>query len=297
MSLRRLRCKLAAMSADPMQSALVLGAITRDLEAGRPALPGGVVHYAGRAFAALGARTRVVTRVRERDAAELLAPLRAAGVEVQALPSAATTTYANDYSGREDRHELLETSDPIGPDDVPEAWRSATAIQLGPLHRRDLLPETLAVLSGFAGIDLQGLVRLVDARGTRLAPNPELKDYLAHVAVAKASEEELAVLLEGRSLEEFRAAFGVAELVVTRGERDVRVVTRAGVEEIPVPRVARRFPVGAGDVFLAAYLHARASEHGPVDAAHFAVRISGEQVEHGRIASAAPASAQRRDAR
>src|SRR5262245_44734012 len=98
MSLRALRCKLAAMSAAPRQSALVLGAITRDLEAGQPAVAGGVVPYAGRAFAALGARTRVVTRVRDADAAELLAPLRAAGVDVHALPSAETTTYANDYS-------------------------------------------------------------------------------------------------------------------------------------------------------------------------------------------------------
>ncbi len=277
------------MSQARMQSALVLGAITRDLEAGRPAVPGGVVHYAGRAFAALGARTRVVTRVRDADARLLLAPLREAGVELRALPSAATTTYANDYSGAEDGHELLETSDPIGPDDLPAAWRSADAIQLGPLHRRDLLPETLATLSGLAGIDLQGLVRLADARGTRLAQNPELKDYLAHVSVAKASEEELAVLLEGRSLEAFRAAFDLPELLVTRAERGALVVTRFRVDEIPVPKVERRFPVGAGDVFLAAYLHARASGRGPVDAARSAVRTSAEHVAHGRI-GAAPAA-------
>ena len=287
MSLRPLRCKLRAMPAPRIQSALVLGAVTRDLETGRAAAPGGVVHYAGRAFAALGARTRAVTRVRDADAAELLAPLVAAGVEVRALPSAATTTYANDYSGAEDRHELLAASDPIGPDDLPAAWRSADAIHLGPLHRRDLLPATLASLSGFTGIDLQGLVRLADERGTRLAPNPELKDFLAHVSVAKASEEELAVLLEGRSLEAFRSEFGLAELLVTRGERGALVVTRWRVEEIATPPVPRRFPVGAGDVFLAAYLHARANDRSPVAAARFAVRTSAAHVEHGRILGAA----------
>jgi fructokinase len=286
MSLRRLRCKLRAMPAARKTSALVLGAVTRDLEGGQAAVPGGVVHYAGRAFAALGARTRAVTRVREADEAELLAPLFAAGVELRALPSAATTTYANDYSGAEDRHELLLASDPIRPDDLPTTWRSADAIHLGPLHRRDLLPETLAILSGFAGIDLQGLVRLADEHGTRLAPNPELKDYLAHVSVAKASEEELAVLLEGRSLEAFRSQFGLAELLVTRGERTALVVTRWRVEEVAVPSVPRRFPVGAGDVFLAAYLHARANEHSPVAAARFAVRTSAEHVAHGRIGAA-----------
>jgi sugar/nucleoside kinase (ribokinase family) len=289
MSLRPLRCKLGAMPASRIQSALVLGAVTRDLESGRAAAPGGVVHYAGRAFAALGARTRVVTRVRNADAAELLSPLVAAGVEVRALPSAATTTYANDYSGAEDHHELLAASDPIGPDDLPAAWRSADAIHLGPLHRRDLSPGTLASLSGFTGIDLQGLVRLADERGTRLAPNPELKDFLAYVSVAKASEEEIAVLLEGRSLEAFRSEFGLAELLVTRGERGVLVVTRWRVEEIATPPVPRRFPVGAGDVFLAAYLHARASDRSPVTAARFAVRTSAVHVEHGRIPDAAGA--------
>jgi 1D-myo-inositol 3-kinase len=279
------------MPAPRIQSALVLGAITRDLEGGRAAVPGGVVHYAGRAFAALGARTRAVTRVREADAGELLAPLIAAGVEVRALPSAATTTYANDYSGAEDRHELLAASDPIGPDDLPPAWRSADVIQLGPLHRRDLLPETLASLSGFTGIDLQGLVRLADKSGTRLAPNPALKDYLAHVSVAKASEEELAVLLEGRSLEAFRSEFGLAELLVTRGERGALVVTRWRVEEIATPQVPRRFPVGAGDVFLAAYLHARASDRSPAAAARFAARASASHVEHGRISGAPGAGA------
>ena len=273
------------MPALRIQSALVLGAITRDLEQGSPAAPGGVVHYAGRAFAALGARTRVVTRVREVDASELLAPLVAAGVEVRALPSAATTTYQNDYSGAEDRHELLATSDPIGPDDVPEAWRSADAIQLGPLHRRDLLPETLACLRGFRGIDLQGLVRLVDAHGTRLAPNAELKDFLPHVCVAKAGEEELAVVLEGRSLDEFRREFGLAELLVTRGARGALVVTHSGTREVAAPLVPRRFPIGAGDVFLAAYLHARASDRTPVEAARFAAQTSAAQVAHGRISA------------
>lgn len=281
MSTLRLRCKLAAMAEARTVTALVLGSITRDLQPGRGSSPGGVVHYAGHAFAALGARTRVVTRVREAEAAELLAPLVAAGVEIRALPSASTTTYANDYSGCEDRHDLLAASDPIRPDDLPASWRSADAIHLGPLHRDDIRAETLATLSGFVGIDLQGLVRLAGEHGTRLAANPELKDYLAHVHVAKASEEELAVLLDGRSLEAFRSAYGLVELLVTRGARGALVVTRSGVDEIASPRVPRRFPVGAGDVFLAAYLHARASGRSPRDAAAFAAKRSAGHVEHG----------------
>jgi len=280
------------MSAPRPFVALVLGAITRDLERD-PRAPerqretvGGVVHYAGLGLAALGATTRVVTRVRTADARELLAPLEAAGVAVRALPSRATTTYANDYGGVEDQHELLATSDPLGPDDVPAAWRRADVIQVGPLHRRDVLPDVLAGLSGLIGIDLQGLVRPADARGTRLAPNPELKDFLPRVTVAKASEQELEVAREGRSLESFRKEYGIGELLVTRGARGAWLVTRAGVRDVPAPRVERRFPVGAGDVFLGAYLFARAHACGPLEAARFATRASAAKIAHGSVPSA-----------
>ena len=271
------------MSATRELTALVLGAVTRDVEPGGTTAPGGVVHYAGLAFAALGARTRVVTRARAEDAAELLAKLRAARVETRAWPSAETTTYANDYSGSEDLHELLSTSDPITPDDLPEAWRRADAIHLGPLHRRDLAAETLAVLDGRVGIDLQGLARLSSPSGTRLAPNPALKDFLVRVAVAKAAEEEIAVLLEGRTLVDFRREFGIAELLVTRGARGALLVTRTGVEEIPAVPARKLFPTGAGDVFLAAYLFARASGRDPRPAGDFAARASAAQIERGFV--------------
>jgi sugar/nucleoside kinase (ribokinase family) len=271
------------MRATESLSALVLGAITRDVEPGGASSPGGVVHYAGLAFAALAARTRVVTRCRPEDAHALLAPLCAAKVETRALASRETTTYANDYSGSEDQHELLAASDPIGPGDLPPAWRRADAIHLGPLHRRDLLPEALAVLEGRIGIDLQGLARQSSASGTKLAPNAELKDFLAHVSVAKAAEEEIAVLLEGMTLEEFRREFALAELLVTRGARGALLVTRNGVEEIAAVPAERRFPTGAGDVFLAAYLFARASGREPRTAAKFAAGASAAQIEHGRL--------------
>ncbi len=264
-------------------SALVLGAITRDVEPGGASSAGGVVHYAGLTFAALGARTRVVTRSHPEDAHELLAALCAARVETRALPSRETTTYANDYTGTEDRHELLATSDPIGPSDLPPAWRTADAIHLGPLHRRDLLPETLSVLRGRVGIDLQGLARERSPAGTRLAPNAELKDYLAHVSVAKAAEEEIAVLLEGLTLREFQREHAIPELLVTRGARGALLVTQNGVDEIPAVPAPRRFPTGAGDVFLAAYLFARAAGRGPLAAARVAARASAAQIEHGHL--------------
>jgi sugar/nucleoside kinase (ribokinase family) len=267
--------------------ALVVGAITRDLEladdaAGR-ARPGGVVFHAGSALARLGARTRVVTRLRPADARALLSPLRAEGIEVLALPSRRTTTYANDYSGAVDRHEIRATSDPIRPADLPEGWREADLVQLGPLHRRDIVPETAAVLRGFRGIDVQGLVRVRGPGGTRLRPFAALSRFLAHVDVVQASEPELRAMLGGGSLRHFVSRHGVREMIVTRGMRGATVVTRDGACDVAGYAARGGARVGAGDVFLAAYLLLRVRGLAPVAAADGAARICALKIARGMV--------------
>jgi hypothetical protein len=264
------------MPAPRIQSALVLGAITRDLENGRApvsSLRGTRIRRSRRAHA-------WVTRVREADAAELLAPLIAAGVEVRALPSAATTIYANDYSGAEDRHELLSASDPIGPDDLPAAWRSADVIHLGPLHRRDLLPETLASLSGFTGIDLQGLVR----SPTRAVARADPAGYLAHVSVAGQRRDCSAARDRSPGHSEASSGWPVLRLAESAGTSRVR-----WREEIATPQVPR-LPVGAGTSSSRLSMPARTSE--PAAAAR-----RGERSREHVGSAARPAGASASDSR
>jgi sugar/nucleoside kinase (ribokinase family) len=261
-------------------TALVLGSVTRDeirTAAGeRRVAPGGVPTWAGTTLARLGAQVRVVTRLDpdERDA--LIAPLEAEGVEVVASPSAYTTTYALDYSGKSDMHELRATSDPIGPGDVPDHWRRADIVQLGPLHRRDLLPEALESVSGFTGIDVQGLVR--EPQGTL-----ELPRLLAHVDVLQVSAEELAALLEGEPLEAFARRHGLEELLVTRGVRGATVLTSGGRFEVPAAPSSGRHRIGAGDVFLACYLLGRVRGNAPEAAASFAARVCAAKLDRGQV--------------
>jgi sugar/nucleoside kinase (ribokinase family) len=266
--------------------ALVVGAVTRDLGPGRRVEPGGVVTHAGLALASLGAATRVVTRVHSRDGARLLAGLRAAGVEVLALPSRRTTTYLNDYGGPVDRHRLLAVSDPITPDDVPAGWREADLVHLGPLHARDLLPETARALRGFTGLDLQGLVRVPRRRALR--PVVGLRRFLDGVDVVQASEEELAAVLPGPRVR-LAERLGAHELIVTRGASGALVLAgrrRLEVRALPVDGAAP----GAGDVFLAAYLFGRASGEPPRRAARGAAHASAHHVAESvrRAAGTAP---------
>jgi sugar/nucleoside kinase (ribokinase family) len=260
--------------------ALVVGSISRDLRADGASAPGGVPHWAGLALRQLGARVRVVTRAAPADAA-LLDPLRAAGAEVLHLPSARTTTCRSAYAATGDRHELWACSDPIAAADVPESWRRADLVQLGPLHRRDLAPGLAQSLRGRIGLDAQGLVRAGQGPDTHLAAAEDLAATLEGVAVLKAAEGELPHLLREGEAEDSLLGRGLHEILITRGARGATLITRRGRREIPARAVRPRSLVGAGDVFLAAFLWARASGRSPADAAGVASRASAAKIEAG----------------
>lgn len=262
--------------------ALLLGSISRDLlrepDGRERAQPGGTVHHAGLALLRLGARVRVVTRLRTQEAAELLEPLRAEGAEVLALPSPTTTCYRNDYRGETDRHELLETSLPIGPDDVPDAWSAAELVQLGPLHPADIDGGVVERLQGLKGLDLQGFLR-----GPGAARSAALREMIPHIDVVQASESELAGAVPEVSPEVFLRELGVAEMLLTRGSRGATVLTATSAQPIRTRSLSAGDRAGAGDVFLATYLLSRAHGQLPVPAAEAAVRACVAKIEYGTI--------------
>jgi sugar/nucleoside kinase (ribokinase family) len=264
-------------------TALVVGSISRDLLAGGDSVPGGAVHWAGLALLRLGASVRVLTRAAEVDDS-LLDPLRAAGAEVLRLPSAETTTCRNEYGPHGDRHELWACSDPIRAPDVPEAWRGSDLVQLGPLHRDDLAPGIARGLGGAIGLDLQGLVRSGSGVATRLAAPHGLAAQLAGVAVLKAGEAELAFALQrGETPGALLRRCDLRELLITRGSRGALLLTRETRVEVAALPVQPRHLVGAGDVFLAAYLFGRARGEPPLRAARLASRASAAKIESGEL--------------
>jgi fructokinase len=281
--------------------ALLVGSTTRDLDLAAPetpSRPGGSVLHAALALARLGVTTRVVTRLAPADSEALLAPLRAAGVALHALPSTHTTTYANDYRTAVERHELRATSDPLSLADVPTAWRDADVVQLGPLHHDDLRPDVAAGVRGLRGLDLQGLVRVPTGSGPpRVAPT--LAAMLAGIDVLQASEHELPIAAGETPPAEVRRRWAIGELVLTRGARGATIYGEDGVVEVaavPVPRRRvgsadvrqHRVPAGAGDVFLAVYLVARASGASLADAGAVAAAAAAAHVAEGTVPEVLP---------
>jgi sugar/nucleoside kinase (ribokinase family) len=263
-------------------TALVVGSVSRDLLDGASE-PGGVVHWAGLALLQLGARVRVLTRAAGGDDA-LLEPLRRAGAEVLRLPSAATTTCRNEYGAQGDRHELWARSDPIAAGDIPDAWRDSDLVQLGPLHARDVGPGIAAGLRGVVGLDVQGLVRAGRGARTRLAPARGLAARLAGVSVLKANEAELPLVQRGAEpAGELLARYGLRELLITRGARGASLITAERSWELPAIQCRPHHLVGAGDVFLAAFLYGRALGRSPLASARLASRASAAKIEAGSL--------------
>ena len=197
--------------------------------------------YAGLAFAALGARTRVVTRGAARRRRTSSWPSCARRESRRARwPS------RGDHRPTRTTAAAARTCTSCCQPRTRSPGRSArwtggapNAIHLGPLHRRDLAPgDARRAARDRVGIDLQGLARLSSPTGTRLAPNPALKDFCARLGREGGRGGDRGAA-RGRTLEEFRREFDVAELLVTRGARGALLVTRSGVDEIAARSRAR----------------------------------------------------------
>ncbi|OQY83878.1 MAG: hypothetical protein B6D40_06430 [Anaerolineae bacterium UTCFX3] len=106
---------------------LVVGHLARDLTASGPRL-GGSAAFSALTARALGLRVGIVTSV---GADVSLAALD--GIPIVAIPSERSTTFENVYSPEGRRQFLHHQAAPINFTSVPEAWRSAGIIHLGPI--------------------------------------------------------------------------------------------------------------------------------------------------------------------
>ena len=96
------------------------------------------------------------------------------------------------------------------------------------------------------------------------------------------SQEQKQRYLPGIASGELRLqAFGVTEIVVKNGPNSALVAMSGQNETVPVPDVVVPVdPSAAGDAFNAAYLAARLSTHGAVDAVNAAHKLARDVIRH-----------------
>jgi sugar/nucleoside kinase (ribokinase family) len=229
-------------------SLAVIGHLSRDVVAGAEPRIGGGPWHATRALVVLEAEAVIVAACGTEDEDAFRAELAETGVPFELHAHGRTTAFSFSYDADGTRTMTVDAiAEPFAAE-VDADW-----VQVAPLLRGDVVvPRAPHVL-----LDGQGLVRrpVLGPLELDAAFDPEL---LRGVSILKLSDEEAAVV----------GTVDVPELVVTHGLRGA-TVNGTHIAADPVDAD----PTGAGDMFAAGYLAARAGGAEPVEAGRSAAGL------------------------
>ena len=251
----------------------VIGTVTKDVIPGGYR-PGGTVTYSSVTVQRLGLQAGVVTRA---DPEMDFSLLTSRGILVASAPSRETTTFENIYDGGSRTQYVRAVSDAIQDADVPESWRTAPIVHLGPLAQE--MDEGIVHLfpGSLIGVTPQGWMRQWDATG-RVSPTvwQGARKLLPHADVLVISEEDIGG--DTHLVDEYVRLARI--VIVTNGWEGSTVYADGERRQVPPRRASVEVdPTGAGDVFAAAYLVALHEQDNPFKAARFANVVASFSVE------------------
>lgn len=247
----------------------MIGHVAHDLTPTGPRL-GGTVAYSALTARALGMRAGIVTSVGPETS---LMPLN--GIPVVALPSPQSTTFENIYTENGRVQYLRAQAARIDFDSVPEAWRRASIIHLGPLANEMNASLPRGFSPGLLGITPQGWMRTWNADG--LVSPREWTDNGAALAQAGAvvlSREDVGG--NDEVLEHF--AHQTRVLAVTEGAAGAVLYWHGDRRRFRAPKVKEIDATGAGDVFAAAFFVRLLTTRDPWEATRFATLVASRSV-------------------
>ena len=256
---------------------VAIGHITRDEFEGEANWRlGGTALYAAATAARLGTGTALVTRVGPNEAPALRERAQDLGIELHALPSSTTTTFAFRYVEGRRLLRLRARARGISGGDLPAGLHMARAVVLGSVAH-ELERSVFTALGGTATVLVaQGYLREWSADGSITPRSWDDADQIVPlVSAVVISEDDVAGELSGPRRWARRGT-----VYVTLAERGV-LILRDGDERtvagFPVARVVD--PTGAGDAFAAGLALALADGKTGVEAARFANAVASFAVE------------------
>lgn len=258
---------------------LMLGHFTRDLLPDHSITPGGTALYASLAAERLGSKVGVVSAPAE------LPDDWPGDIQIAFRPELSPPTFENRYTP-EGRFQILHTdSGEISFEDIPESWRNAPIVHLGPIAAET--PESLikAFPNALLGVTPQGWMRVWGE-----LPGPISYRVWQPSAEALSSIDVLILSIEDVHGDEALVrdyARHCPLVALTRGALGSTLFVRGEPHAIAAYPASESDPTGAGDVFAAALLVRLHETDDPLEAARFAACVAAASVE-GRGASAIP---------
>lgn len=235
--------------------------------------PGGAALYAAVAAHRLGLAAAILTSHAADFPLEAIPPQ----IEVVSVPAPETTVFEHEVErGRRTLH-VRSAAGPLTPDDVPEDWREAAIVLLGPVLS-EVDPRLAAVFGAASvGIEAQGWLRAVDPDGAVAGYAWRPPAFLLPLVQALFVSAQDVRGQEAQMLEWMQR---VPVGVVTGGAAGALLYVNAERYEVR-PRPARHEvdATGAGDVFAATFLALYHREGNPWEAAEAAACAASLAVE------------------
>lgn len=248
---------------------LVIGHLTCDLTPDGPHL-GGTAAYASLTARALGLRVGIVTSWNE----DLPAPMLE-GIPVVNLPSEHTTTFEFTSTPDGRRLKLLHLADTLDLHVIPEAWRNAAIVHLGPIAQ-EVQPNLVRHFSSsLIGLTPQGWLRTWDDQGfIQPAEWPEASFVLNQAGAAVVSVEDVG----GDESRIDEMATHTKVLAVTEQARGARLYWHGDVRRFLAPKTPELDPTGAGDIFAAAFFTRLYHTRDPWESARLANHLAAASI-------------------
>src|SRR5215472_13284492 len=268
---------------------LTIGHVTRDVRPDGSFSLGGTVTFAALTAYRLGLVAAIVTCADEQLIAGLPAHLPGIGLAVR--QSKATTTFENQYSGGFRTQYLRARGEEQQIEDVPECWRSAPVVLLGPLAQ-ELSAGFITLFPRHPGVIVaatpQGWLRRWDDDG-RVWPSPwsNAERVLPGLDVLILSHDDLLPFANGNRVEAdaILAHWSkfVPLLIATDGRHGATLFQHGILEVFPAYTAMEVDQTGAGDVFAAAFLSHLYKFGDPRKAVDFANCAASLSIEHTGI--------------
>lgn len=248
---------------------LVIGHVTEDITTAGLRI-GGTAAYSALTARALGLRVGIVTSVR---ASALLRPLD--GIPMVSVPADHSTTFSNTKTPHGRVQTLHRQAAALSTDIVPEVWRRAAIVHLGPVAQE--LPSDLAEgwPAALLGVTPQGWMRAWDDEGhVRPCPWENSQTALRGAGAVVISREDV----QGDDEVIEAMAHETRVLAVTENEAGVVLYWNGDRRRFRAPESPLVDDVGAGDIFAAAFFVRLFATRDPWEAARFATLLAARSV-------------------